>query len=210
MDICYRLTAAGYSDVTAAHARLLALVEQPGVGLGHLARVAGISRQGVRQAVARLQSSEYLEMKADPLDTRAKVVALTAQGERAREVAQQVLGEAERDWAGLLEPSDWAHLGMFLDRLKTRIAGRASGRCSSAVTNGNRPGPPRVTIAAGAESVLLDIGGSATTKEITSRMIAIGRLKPGPRASTVLTNTLGSHPNTFLRVARGKWELTIT
>ena len=62
-------------------------------------------------------------------------------------------------------------------------------------------------IAEGAEGVLREVGGRATTKEIADRLVSLGRLNPGLRASTVLTNSLVDNPRSFVRVARGTWEL---
>ena len=206
LHVRQRMTSAGFPDLTSAQVRLLALMDLEETGFGELARLAGVTRQAHRHAVDRLSVLGYAQITTPTQDARARKLVLTEHGRTARIVAQRVLVEAEQDWSRLLEPTDWATLAALLNRLASRMDGHHLAFIKPAGDQRARR-PRGGSIAEGAEGVLREVGGRATTKEIADRLILLGRLNPGPRASTVLTNSLIDNPRTFVRVARGTWEL---
>ncbi len=80
------------------HAPLLAQLLGGARRASDLAVTAGVSRQAVAQVVAKLESDGYLERIADPGDSRAKLVCLTAQGRAALRLMRTSNQSLEDEW----------------------------------------------------------------------------------------------------------------
>jgi DNA-binding MarR family transcriptional regulator len=78
------LEARGASNLSPRHATALLLIDRSGVRLTDLAVRAGITKQAMMQVVNDLDRLRLVERSPDPNDARAKIVKLTARGERER------------------------------------------------------------------------------------------------------------------------------
>ena len=92
-----RLVALGYDDVRVAHGAVFARLDPAGATVADLARRAGMTKQAMGELVDDLEAKGYLRRVPDPRDARAKLVRLTASGERHVADARQVLAAVERD-----------------------------------------------------------------------------------------------------------------
>lgn len=94
-----RLAEAGYGDIREAHGCVFGNVAPDGMRLTELAERAGMTKQGVGEAVTDLERLGYAERVPDPNDGRAKIIRLTERGAEAQRVGFEVIGEIEREWA---------------------------------------------------------------------------------------------------------------
>ncbi len=68
-------------------------IEAEGMRLTELAERAGMTKQGVGEAVTDLEGLGYAERVADPSDGRAKIIRLTARGAAAQRAAFEIIGD---------------------------------------------------------------------------------------------------------------------
>jgi DNA-binding MarR family transcriptional regulator len=97
------LAEAGFDDFTPAQARVLQRVGPNGTRLTELAEQAQITKQTAGFLVDQLEKAGYVERVPDATDRRARLVRGAAKARAAKEVADAVVAEVEREWA--------AHLG---------------------------------------------------------------------------------------------------
>jgi DNA-binding MarR family transcriptional regulator len=74
------LRAAGYDDVGAPHASVLATVDRDGTRLATLVERGGRTKQATAELAGHLVKHGYLELRPDPTDGRAKLYRLTTSG----------------------------------------------------------------------------------------------------------------------------------
>jgi DNA-binding MarR family transcriptional regulator len=74
------MRAAGYDDVGAAHASVLATVDQHGARLATLVERGGRTKQATAELAGHLVARGYLELHPDPTDGRAKLYRPTTSG----------------------------------------------------------------------------------------------------------------------------------
>ena len=80
-----------------------------------------LSKQAVSQQVRQLERSGHVVVIPDPVDHRARLVALTPDGERALALAHRLFAEIEQDWATRIGPADAVALRRGLTALLGRI-----------------------------------------------------------------------------------------
>ncbi len=57
-----------------------------------------VSKQAISQQIAHLERNGYVTVTPDPTDQRARMLALTEQGERAQAMVNRLFTEIEDDW----------------------------------------------------------------------------------------------------------------
>lgn len=97
------LAESGYDDFTPAQARVLQRVGPDGTRLTELAEQAQITKQTAGFLVDQLEKSGYVRRTPDPTDRRARLVCLAEKAWAAKEIADGVVAEVEKEWE--------AHLG---------------------------------------------------------------------------------------------------
>ncbi|MFF4257453.1 MarR family winged helix-turn-helix transcriptional regulator [Streptomyces sp. NPDC001663] len=97
------LAESGYDDFTPAQARVLQRVGPDGTRLTELAEQAQITKQTAGFLVDQLEKSGYVRRTPDPTDKRARLVCLAEKAWAAKEIADGVVAEVEKEWE--------AHLG---------------------------------------------------------------------------------------------------
>ena len=109
------LHAAGYDDVTMAQVRIGQRLATAGIRVTELADQAGVTKQTAGALVEELERSGYVVRKPDPADARARLVSLSARGQRlcAAEVA-----EVEAQWRSHLGSSAYEQLTEALISLR--------------------------------------------------------------------------------------------
>lgn len=98
-DLTARLERAGYSDIRQAHGCVFGNMVPDGMRLTELAELAGMTKQGVGEAVSDLERLGYAERVADPSDGRAKIIRLTDRGREAQRTGYEIIGIIESEWA---------------------------------------------------------------------------------------------------------------
>lgn len=85
--------------LTAAQWMVLGALQEGPMSVAEIARRRGLRRQSVRETVARLDASGFVERHVNPDDGRAPLVCMTAHGRRA----QKRLEPRRAQWATELE-----------------------------------------------------------------------------------------------------------
>jgi DNA-binding MarR family transcriptional regulator len=112
------LDAAGFSDITAAQARLFARLGPDGTRLSDLAEQARVTKQTAGSLVDQLERGGYACRTPDPSDRRARLVRIARRGEAAIAVARGVEAEVEAEWASHLGARPTAQLRQALTKLR--------------------------------------------------------------------------------------------
>jgi DNA-binding MarR family transcriptional regulator len=63
-----------------------------------LVELAGVTKQAISQQLVHLEAGGYVRLRPDPTDQRARLVALTAKGERAQQLIRQTFLAIEEEW----------------------------------------------------------------------------------------------------------------
>jgi DNA-binding MarR family transcriptional regulator len=115
-----RLALRGYVDFPFASASLLWLLDEGGTRSTLLAQRAGVTKQAMSQLVRLMERQGYLEQIADPTDTRAKIVRMTARGEAVKTACVEVREELNQKVARLVGKREAQELESHLDAM-TRL-----------------------------------------------------------------------------------------
>jgi DNA-binding MarR family transcriptional regulator len=108
------------TDLRGSQYKVLSMVPvRGGRRLSDLATIADMTKQAMGEFVADLASEGYVRVAPDPTDRRAKLVSLTAKGQRASERARAMLAAVEALWVERLGARD----AETLQRLLARVAG---------------------------------------------------------------------------------------
>ena len=102
LEVLGALHAAGYADLTAADLDILRFIKPDGSRAGDLARLGGITKQGVAKALTDLEARGYVRRRPDAADSRAKVVEFTRSGEALITKAIEAIRRVEHRYERLL------------------------------------------------------------------------------------------------------------
>jgi DNA-binding MarR family transcriptional regulator len=116
-DCLARLSRVGYTDLRMRHLALLEGLPREGARVTTLATQTGMTKQAMGELVDEIEASGYIERQNDPADRRARLIVFTAKGRRAYEQAFLVLGEMERDYAGMVGTDRYATTRAALEEL---------------------------------------------------------------------------------------------
>jgi len=79
-------------------ANVLRVLDEKGIGVQRLSRLAGISKPAIDMAMGILQKNRLVSVDAIPRGSRTKITRLTPQGRKAQERYRQLLGNLEARW----------------------------------------------------------------------------------------------------------------
>src|SRR5437763_11704621 len=105
-DIHAALRDAGFGDLGPAHANVFPFVGPEGITVSELARLAGVRKQTMAQAVEQLERMGYVERRPNPRDRRSRLVLLTERGESVKPVTHATAERVEKRWAQLTSPEE--------------------------------------------------------------------------------------------------------
>jgi DNA-binding MarR family transcriptional regulator len=97
-ELTARLAEAGYGDIRQTHGCVFGNIVPDGMRLTELAELAGMTKQGVGEAVSDLERLGYAERVADPSDGRAKIIRLTGRGRAAQRAGFETIADIESEW----------------------------------------------------------------------------------------------------------------
>jgi DNA-binding MarR family transcriptional regulator len=92
------LSEAGFDEFTPAQARVMQRIGPEGTRLTELAEQAQITKQTAGFLVDQLEKAGYVTRVPDPTDKRARLVRGAQKACAAKEVADAVVAEVEREW----------------------------------------------------------------------------------------------------------------
>jgi DNA-binding MarR family transcriptional regulator len=92
----------GYSDINPAHFAMFRFEGIDGQRPSQLAEQMQITKQSVNDLLRDLESHGYIQLKADPDDSRARRIRLTARGRRLDKVIRREAAAAERALSSIL------------------------------------------------------------------------------------------------------------
>ena len=92
------LVEAGYGDIRPTHGCVFRFVREDGMRLTDLAHLADMTKQSIGEIVDDLEGRGYVERFPDPGDRRAKLIRLTAKGEKAQSIGLGLFAKLERRW----------------------------------------------------------------------------------------------------------------
>jgi DNA-binding MarR family transcriptional regulator len=133
----HALRAAGYDDVGAAHASVLANVDVDGTRLATLRERGGRTKQATAELAGLLVDRGYLTLGPDPTDRRAKLYVPTADGRRLLGACRIVVDAYEKWLDGVLGRDGVAALRRSLDEIARR--GPEQPTIGAAWRRGGRP-----------------------------------------------------------------------
>ncbi len=105
-------------DLPLNQARVFQRIDPLGSRLSELARAAQLSKQTVGSIVDQLEAAGYVERIADPVDGRARLVAMTATGRELVELSLPVIEDIEAAWEQHLGPARMSQLRRTLAALR--------------------------------------------------------------------------------------------
>ncbi|MFI9824254.1 MarR family winged helix-turn-helix transcriptional regulator [Streptomyces sp. NPDC052013] len=112
------LADAGFDDFTTAQARVLQRIGPHGTRLTELAEQAQITKQTAGFLVDQLEKAGYVHRVPDPNDRRARLVCGSEKAWAAKEVADAVVAEVEREWETHIGARRMRQLREALTRLR--------------------------------------------------------------------------------------------
>jgi DNA-binding MarR family transcriptional regulator len=89
------LAARGFPEIRPAHSAVFRHIPPGGTRLTALAERAGMTKQSMAYLVEGLEAAGHLRSRPDPGDGRARLIRLTAKGERVLEALLELGAEAE-------------------------------------------------------------------------------------------------------------------
>lgn len=113
-----RLPEAGFPDIRPSHCTgVFRVIDPEGTRPSELARRAGITPQGMAEAVGYLESRGYVERISDPADRRVRIVRLTDRGQQAAAAAAAAFADIEAGWQDQLGENRMVELRQMLAEL---------------------------------------------------------------------------------------------
>jgi DNA-binding MarR family transcriptional regulator len=117
-----RLRDAGFPDLTfSLGTNVLRFLRAGPVRMSSLAETSGVTKQAISQQVAYLEARGYVTVEPDAADSRAKLVRLTATGQRSNEAAESLFAAVERDWRQRYGGDQICELRAILEDILDRI-----------------------------------------------------------------------------------------
>jgi DNA-binding MarR family transcriptional regulator len=98
-------------------ANLLRVLDEDGVRLRDLARMAGVSKEALAMAMGILRKARLAIVAAEKSGSRTRVVRLTALGRAAQDLYRQMLPAIEKDWRSRYGAKTIDHLSASLELL---------------------------------------------------------------------------------------------
>src|SRR5712691_4057081 len=104
----------GFGDLRPRHGAVLAYLDEDGIRLVDLARVAGRHKQTIAAIVDELEKLGYIYRATDAADRRAKLILPTERGLEAMQLADDILADIEAHYAEQLGQRRYAQFKQAL------------------------------------------------------------------------------------------------
>ncbi|GAA3454225.1 MarR family winged helix-turn-helix transcriptional regulator [Dactylosporangium matsuzakiense] len=103
-ELFARAAALGFDDVGPRHGAVLAYLDEEGIRLADLARLAGRNKQTIAAILDELEQLGYVHRTADPADRRAKLIRPTERGRAIMRISDEIVADIEARHARRLAP----------------------------------------------------------------------------------------------------------
>jgi len=89
----------GFDDLRPRHGAVLAYLDDEGIRLVELARIAGRNKQTIAAILDELEKLGYVYRATDPADRRAKLIMPTQRGLEVMQLSDEILADIEAHYA---------------------------------------------------------------------------------------------------------------
>ena len=116
-----KIQTAGHITVRVSHLALMRNMDGDGTRITELARRAGMTKQAMGQLVREFQELDYIVLRPDPTDRRAKLATYTEQGQVLAEAAEYSTKEVHDEFKKALGKGGLKELRKLLARLHAQL-----------------------------------------------------------------------------------------
>lgn len=112
------LRANGFDDLTVAQCRIMQRLSPDGIRITDLADQAQVTKQTAGALIDELERSGYVVRTPDPSDARARLIVLSARGEKLCAAATVEVNKVEAQWRAHVGPEAYRRLRDMLMSLR--------------------------------------------------------------------------------------------
>jgi DNA-binding MarR family transcriptional regulator len=121
-ELVQRAAEAGFDDLRSRHGAVLAYLDEEGIRLADLARIAGRNKQTIAAIVDELESLGYVRRVPDPADRRAKLIVPTKRGRQRMHLGDDIVAKIERRYETKLGRNFYAKFKQALEAITADLA----------------------------------------------------------------------------------------
>ncbi len=122
-DLFRRTAQHGFDNLRPRHGAVLAYLDEDGIRLVDLARIAGRHKQTIAAIVDELEKLGYIYRATDAADRRAKLIMPTERGLEVMQLADDILADIEAHYAEQLGQRRYAQFKQALRTVTTGAVG---------------------------------------------------------------------------------------
>ncbi len=122
-DLFRRAAQHGFDNLRPRHGAVLAYLDEDGIRLVDLARIAGRNKQTIAAIVDELEKLGYIYRATDAADRRAKLIMPTERGLEVMQLADDILADIEERYAEQLGQRRYAQFKQALRTVTTGAVG---------------------------------------------------------------------------------------
>jgi DNA-binding MarR family transcriptional regulator len=112
----------GHENLRLGFSPYITLIGEGDKRLTDLAELLGISRQACNQAAKQVAAAGYIERKADPLDGRAKLLALSPKGIKLRRDGVRIVAQLDQQFADIVGDAQIADTSRSLRKINGSLS----------------------------------------------------------------------------------------
>ena len=124
-ELFRRVSQHGFDDLRPRHGAVLAYLDEVGIRLVDLARIAGRNKQTIAAILDELEKIGYVYRTSDPADRRAKLIMPTQRGLEVMQIADDILADIESHYAEQLGQRRYAQFKRALRTVTRGVVGEA-------------------------------------------------------------------------------------
>jgi DNA-binding MarR family transcriptional regulator len=118
-ELSRRTAEQGFDDLRPRHGAVLAYLDEDGLRLTDLTRIAGRNKQTIAAIVDELETLGYIYRADDPADRRAKLIMPTERGRQRMRAGDEIIADIEKRHEAQLGPAAYARFKQALRALTT-------------------------------------------------------------------------------------------
>jgi DNA-binding MarR family transcriptional regulator len=118
-ELYHRTAEQGFDDLRPRHGAVLAYLDEDGIRLADLARIARRNKQTIAAIVDELENLGYVYRASDPADRRAKLIMPTERGRRRMRAGDEIVAGIEKRYEARLGRAAYAAFKQCLRAITT-------------------------------------------------------------------------------------------
>jgi DNA-binding MarR family transcriptional regulator len=119
-ELFRRVAQHSFDDLRPRHGAVLAYLDDEGIRLVDLARIAGRNKQTIAAILDELEKLGYVYRATDPADRRAKLIMPTQRGLEVMQLSDEILADIEAHYAEQLGQRRYAQFKRALRSMTTQ------------------------------------------------------------------------------------------